>query len=76
MSKDLTDYLNWPGLTHVFKVQSNRSDKSGRSTEIVYGIASLPEEYSSAEKLSKYLRGHWSIENNLHRVSGCIIQGG
>lgn len=68
MSKDLTDYLDWPGLTHVFKVQRDRSDKKQKSTEIVYGIASLPEEYSSIRDLSKYLRGHWSIENNLHRV--------
>lgn len=68
MSKDLTDYLNWPGLTHVFKVQRDRSDKNQKSTEVVYGIASLPEEYSSIKDLAKYLRGHWSIENNLHRV--------
>lgn len=68
MSEDLTDYLAWPGLTHVFKVQRDRSDKQGKTTETVYGIASLPKEYSSIEKLSGYLRGHWSIENNLHRV--------
>lgn len=68
MSQDLTDYLNWPGLTHVFKVQRDRSDKNQKSTEIIYGIASLPEKYSSIKDLAKYLRGHWSIENNLHRV--------
>lgn len=65
---DLTNYLNWPGLTHVFKVQRDRSDKQGKTTETIYGIASLPKLYSSIEKLSQYLRGHWSIENNLHRV--------
>lgn len=68
MSEDLTEYLNWPGLTHVFKVSRDRSDKKGKTTETVYGIASLPDGYSSIEKLSQYLRGHWSIENNLHRV--------
>lgn len=68
MSQDLTDYLNWPGLTHVFKVQRDRSDKKGKTQETVYGIASLPDQYSSIEKLTEYLRGHWSIENNLHRV--------
>lgn len=70
MSKDqsLIKYLSWPGLTHVFKVQRDRSDKNQKSTEVVYGIASLPEEYSGIMDLSKYLRGHWSIENNLHRV--------
>lgn len=68
MSRDLTSYLHWPGLTHVFKVKRDRSDKNQKSTEIIFGIASLPERYSSIEGLSKYLRGHWSIENNLHRV--------
>lgn len=68
MSRDLTDYLAWPGLTHVFQVQRDRSDKKQKSTETVYGIASLPKQYSSIKDLSKYLRGHWSIENNLHRV--------
>lgn len=68
MSQDLTDYLDWPGLTHIFKVKRDRSDKNQKTQEIVYGIASLPKEYSSAKHLSSYLRGHWSIENNLHRV--------
>ncbi|MBI4067432.1 ISAs1 family transposase [Candidatus Gottesmanbacteria bacterium] len=68
MSQDLTEYLNWPGLTHVFKVQRDRSDKTQKTTEVIYGIASLPEEYSSIQNLGRYLRGHWSIENKLHRV--------
>lgn len=68
MSKDLTDYLNWPGLTHVFKVRRDRSDKQGKTTEIIYGVASLPDQYSKIQNLAQYLRGHWSIENNLHRV--------
>jgi predicted transposase YbfD/YdcC len=68
MSQDLTQYLDWPGLTHVFKVQRQRSDKNHNTTETIYGIASLPKQYSSIKNLSKYLRGHWSIENNLHRV--------
>lgn len=68
MSNDLTEYLDWPGLTHVFKVQRDRSDKQGKSSEIVYGIASLPEQFNTIKHLSQYLRGHWSIENKLHRV--------
>lgn len=67
-SQDLTEYLAWPGLTQVFKVQRDRSDKGEKTSETAYGIASLPLKYSSIQALSKYLRGHWSIENNLHRV--------
>lgn len=74
MSQDLTDYLNWPGLTHVFKIQRGRSDKAGKTSETVYGIAPLLKEYSSIKDLSRYLRGHWSIENNLHRVRDVSFQ--
>lgn len=67
--QSLIDYLAWPGLTHVFKCSREVSYKDGQETrEIVYGIASLLKDYSLAKDVSKYLRGHWSIENNLHRV--------
>lgn len=70
MSKDqsLIRYLSWPGLKSVFKVQRDRSDKGQKSSETVYGIAALPKTHSSIQDLARYLRGHWSIENNLHRV--------
>ncbi len=73
MSGDLTEYLNWPGLTHVFKIQREREEGGGKnqgqkSSETDYGIACLPTEFSTTKHLSIYLRGHWSIENNLHHV--------
>lgn len=71
VSKDpsLIDYLSWPGLTHVFKCSREIYHKDGPITqEIVYGVSSLLKDYSSAQNVSQYLRGHWSIENNLHRV--------
>lgn len=68
MSSDLVDYLSWPGLTQVFKVKRAREDKEGKTEETVYGIARLPGKFNTPEHLNGYLRGHWSIENNLHRV--------
>lgn len=68
MSEDLTDYLDWPGLTHVFKIIREREGKGRKSIETDYGIASLPPGFTTIKHLSKYLRGHWSIENNLHRI--------
>lgn len=70
MSEDqsLIKYLSWPGLTHVFKITREREEKGRKSMETDYGIASLPDEFATIKHLSKYLRGHWSIENNLHRV--------
>lgn len=67
-SKDLTDYLDWPGLTHVFKITRDREQHDNKSSETDYGIACLPPEFATIKHLSGYLRGHWSIENNLHHV--------
>mgnify|MGYP001595591578 CR=1 FL=1 len=35
---------------------------------MVYGVTSLFSRVADAQKLLKYNRGHWSIENALHHV--------
>jgi predicted transposase YbfD/YdcC len=37
------------------------------STEIVYGITSREAKKASAAQLAGFTRGHWGIENDLHR---------
>lgn len=66
--QQILSYLNWPGLTHVWECTREVRRKGKMTTEVVVGIASLPEEYTSAEELNNYIRGHWSIENSLHRT--------
>ncbi len=68
ISSELNDYLSWPGLTHVWQCTREITRKGVTTTEVAVGIASLPKEFATAEKLNQYLRGHWSIENCLHRV--------
>lgn len=65
---DLLKFLNWPGLTEVFKVRREISRGDTTTTEEVVGIARLLEGFNSVKHLNDYIRGHWSIENNLHRV--------
>lgn len=67
MSSELNTYLTWPGLTHVWQCTREVRRKGITTTEIAVGIASLPKQYATAEKLNQYVRGHWSIENGLHR---------
>jgi len=67
---DLLEYLNWPELTHVWKCVRRVTDKrTGKvSTQTAYGIARLLDEKTNAsDQLAQILRGHWQIENNLHR---------
>jgi predicted transposase YbfD/YdcC len=70
MSDDpqLLAYLQWPGLTHVWECTRQVKRKGETTTEVAIGIASLPQEHASAQKLNQYLRGHWGIENGLHRT--------
>lgn len=68
ISQDLNRYLCWPGITHVWQCVREAKRNGKTITEIAVGIASLPKQYATAEKLNDYLRGHWSIENGLHRT--------
>lgn len=72
-SSDLTAYLSWPGLTHVFRVTRKRTLKGITSTEVVYGIARLLPGRSGASDVATYLRGHWGIENRLHRQRDTVF---
>lgn len=62
-SSQLNDFLDWPFLQQVFKLERSVTVlKTGQTRyEILYGITSL-----SAEQLLKMLRSYWGIENGLH----------
>jgi predicted transposase YbfD/YdcC len=60
----------WPGLNALIVVERTREllGKQGKpttSTERHYYISSL-DRRTKAKRLAGYVRGHWSIENNLH----------
>jgi Transposase DDE domain len=64
----LNDYLDWPGVAQVGRVEST-VDYSGKSTtEARYFITSAPREITGAAKLLECTRGHWTIENKSHYV--------
>lgn len=67
-STALNDYLEWPGLAQVFKVERQRTNTvTGEITrETAYGITSLSPEEADAAQLNDYVRQHWRIENELH----------
>jgi predicted transposase YbfD/YdcC len=60
----------WPGLRALIAVERTRQStgKTGVakiSTERHYYISSL-DRRTKAKRLAGYVRGHWSVENNLH----------
>lgn len=71
VSSGITGYLAWPGLTHVWYMRKTVTQKKEITVVESVGIVRLPEEIlgdkNIAEEVSSYIRGHWGIENSLHR---------
>jgi predicted transposase YbfD/YdcC len=70
VSSQLNDYLTWPHVGQVFRLQRViQSKKTGKLTyEVVFGITSLTAETGSPQRLMQLIREHWHIENRLHYV--------
>jgi predicted transposase YbfD/YdcC len=65
---DETGFLDWPGLRQVFKLERvvTRLATGQLTSEVCYGLTSLPPERASARQLLDYTRTYWGIENGLH----------
>lgn len=55
----------WPGIKSLILVERTREVNGHSSVELSYYISSL-DRRTRAKSLAKYVRGHWSVENNLH----------
>jgi len=66
-STDLNAYLDWPGVQQVFRVERTWHEHGQAKRTVRYGITSLTPEHADAARLLALRRGHWSIENLLHR---------
>ena len=62
--------VKYPHVAQIFRIVRERETvKTGeKSTEIVYGITSVPANRGTPENLLAWNRGHWSVENLNHRV--------
>lgn len=67
-STDLTGYVDWPGLAQVFRLERTWLEHGLSKRQVQYGITSLGPEIGTPATLLTLKRGHWGIENGLHRV--------
>ncbi|MGH2388294.1 MAG: ISAs1 family transposase [Chloroflexota bacterium] len=72
-STDLTAYLDWPGLAQVFRLQRTWREQGVSKQALHYGITSLPPTVGPPERLLALKRGHWAIENGLHRTKDVAL---
>ena len=56
---------DWPGLRGLIALESIREVNGKKSVERRYYISSL-DRRTRAARLAACIRGHWSVENNLH----------
>lgn len=66
-STDLTAYLDWPRLAQVVRIERTWREHGHPKQALHYGITSLSPQAGPPERLLVLKRGHWSIENQLHR---------
>ena len=66
-STDLDGYLDWPGVQQVFRLERTWRQQGKPKRALRYGITSLTPKQADPARLLTLRRGHWSIENRLHR---------
>jgi predicted transposase YbfD/YdcC len=70
----LQDYVDWPYLAQVVRVERTRITKLKTEHEVSYGISSLPAGVADAARLLTICRAHWRIENGLHYRRDVTLQ--
>lgn len=68
VSSLMNDYLDWPYLGQVFKLERRFTTLATGEveTEVQYGLTSLTRKKADPEKLLAIVRSEWGIENGLH----------
>lgn len=66
-STDLNDYLDWPDVQQVFRLERTWREHGQAKQALHYGITSLAPEVADPARLLTLRRGPWAIENRLHR---------
>jgi predicted transposase YbfD/YdcC len=68
VSGQLKDFLDWPYLEQVFKLERRFvSQKTAQTrTQTVYGFTSLRRDEITPRQLLAKIRSYWGIENGLH----------
>jgi predicted transposase YbfD/YdcC len=66
-STDLNGYLDWPGVAQVCRLERTWRGQGKRHRALHYGITSLTPEQADPARLLAFRRGHWAIENAVHR---------
>jgi predicted transposase YbfD/YdcC len=59
-------FQDWGEIGQVFRLQRERTIKEKHSREVCYGLTTLSMQHCLPERLLRYIRAHWRVENHLH----------
>lgn len=63
----LNDYLDWPAVAQVFRLETITIFPNGNQLrQVVYGLTSLAPDEASPTRLLRLIRQYWGIESGLH----------
>ena len=66
--------LAWPGLAQVFRLVRTWQAQGTSHQSVRYGITSLAAHQASPAQVLALRRGHWIIENALHRQKDVLFR--
>ncbi|MGH7863200.1 MAG: ISAs1 family transposase [Candidatus Dormibacteraceae bacterium] len=72
-STDLVGYLDWPGHAQVFQLERTWQARGKVHHTIRHGMTSLPPACADPARLLALKRGHWRVENDLHRPKDVVL---
>lgn len=72
-STDLVGYLDWPGHAQVMRLERSWQSRGQHYRAVSYAITSLEPDRADPAQLLALKRGHWSIENHLHRCKDVVF---
>lgn len=66
MLEDYYAFKDWAGIKSTYQFTRKRCDRRPEkdTIEVSYYISSLPD----SKRISRTIRGHWKIENQLHYI--------
>jgi predicted transposase YbfD/YdcC len=74
VSRMLKDYVDWPYLDQVFRLERRSTEQGKTSVEVRFGITSTPPTVATAKRLLEIARTEWGIENGLHHRRDVTLQ--
>ncbi|MDQ2655631.1 MAG: ISAs1 family transposase [Chloroflexota bacterium] len=65
---------DWPGIQQAFRLTRTWTERGVAHTSVRYGITSLRPDQASPAQLLQVRRGHWTIENRVHRQKDGLLR--